>query len=447
MRIAAGLWLLSCGLAPAAGAPSAGIDALVDRELPSLLATYKALHTAPELSHHEANTSALLARELRAAGFDVTERVGKYARPEWVGYGVVAVMKNGPGPTVLVREDMDALPVEEKTGLPYASAVHTRNDAGQDVSVMHACGHDIHVATLVGTARVLAAVKDRWRGTLVLIGQPAEETIDGAKAMLDDGLYARFGRPDFAVSLHDSAQLETGKVSWTPGFASASSTSVEVVMRGRGGHGSRPEDTKDSIVMAAEFVLALQTIVSRENRPFDPVVVSVGAIHGGAKANIIPDEVTLLLTVRTYKEDVRTRVLAAIERIARGVALAAGATADMAPRVTALEYTPALYNDPSLARRLATALAGSLGKDSVIEGSPVMSSEDFGRFALEDHGIPAVQFQVGAVDPARVAESQRTGTPLPSLHSSLFAPVPEPTLRTAIRAMTAAVLDLMKPGP
>jgi amidohydrolase len=422
------------------------LDAALDREMASLLAAYKALHAAPELSHHEEKTSAFVAKELRALGYDVTEHVGKYERPELVGYGVVAVMRNGAGPVVLVRGDMDALPVEEKTGLPYASTVRTKSEAGQDVSVMHACGHDIHVTSLVGTARLLAQLKDQWHGTLILVGQPAEETIDGAKAMLADNLYTRFPKPDFAIALHDNADLETGKVGIVPGYALASSSSVDIIVRGLGGHGSKPEATKDPVVLAAQIVLALQTIVSRENSPLDPAVVTVGSIHGGTKRNIIPDEVTLQLTIRTYKEEVRQHILAAIKRIAAGTAEAAGVPADHAPivRVNETEFAPATYNDPALAERLTGTFNATLGAQNVVRMAPIMGSEDFGRFALEGHQIPAVIFWVGAVDPVKVAASKQTGVPLPSLHSALFAPVPEPTIRTAVKAMTAAVLELMK---
>src|SRR6266567_540702 len=269
------------------------LDAMVDREIGSLVSTYKMLHAAPELSHYEAKTSAFLAEQLRALGYTVTEHVGKYPQSNWKGYGVVAIMKNGDGPTVLVRTDLNALPVEEKTDLPYESTVKTKNDAGQDVGVMHACGHDIHITNMIGTARMLSQLKDQWRGTLILLGQPAEETIDGAKAMLADGLYTRFPRPDFTIALHDSAEVEAGKVTYYPGYAMASSTSVDVIVRGVSGHGSKPEATKDPIVMAAQMIMALQTIISRENSPLDPAVVTVGSIHGGTKRNIIPDEVTL----------------------------------------------------------------------------------------------------------------------------------------------------------
>src|SRR5437763_3111822 len=346
----------------------ATLDAAVDRELPSLVAAYKALHAAPELSHHEEKTSAFVAKELRALGYDVTEHVGKYERPELTGYGVVAIMRNGAGPTVLVRGDMDALPVEEKTGLPYASSVKTKSEAGQDVSVMHACGHDIHVTSLVGTARLLAQLKDQWHGTLILIGQPAEETIDGAKAMLADGLYSRVPKPDYVIALHDSADLEAGKISYTPGYAMANSTSVEITIRGLGGHGSKPEATKDPIVVAAQVILALQTIISRENSPLDPAVVTVGSIHGGAKSNIIPDEVKMLLTVRSYKEEVRQRILASIARISKNFAAAAGIPDDRAPivKISDTEVTPATYNDPALTERLASVFQKNLGADNVV---------------------------------------------------------------------------------
>jgi len=428
---------------PARGQQS--LDAMVDREVGSLVSTYKMLHAAPELSHYEIKTSAFFASQLRALGYTVTENVGKYAQPNWKGYGVVAMMKNGDGPTVLVRTDLDALPVEEKTGLPYASTVKTKNDAGQDVSVMHACGHDIHITNMLGTAKMLAQLKDQWRGTLVLIGQPAEETIDGAKAMLADGLYSKIPKPDFAIALHDNAELEAGKVAYCPGFALANSTSVEITIRGLGGHGSKPEATKDPIVVAAQTIVALQTIVSRENSPLDPAVVTVGSIHGGAKSNIIPDEVKLLLTDRSYKEEVRQHILASIERIAKNTALAAGIPEALAPivKVSDTEVTPATYNDPKLTERLAGTFEKTLGASNVVKWPPIMGSEDFGNFSL-DNQIPSCMFWLGAIEPSKVEASKKSGKPLPSLHSSLFEPLPEPTMRTGVKAMTAAVLELMK---
>jgi amidohydrolase len=421
------------------------LDAMIDRDIGSLVATYKALHAAPELSHYEEKTSSFFASQLRSLGYTVTERVGKYETPKWTSYGVVAVMKNGVGPTVLLRTELDALPVDEKTGLPYASKVKTKNEAGQDVGVMHACGHDIHITSMLGTAKMLSELKSEWRGTLVLLGQPAEEVIDGARAVLRDGLYDRFPKPDFVIALHDSADLEAGKVGYTPGYAMASSTSVDIKIRGLGGHGARPETTKDPIVVAAQVILALQTIASRENSPLDPVVVTVGSIHGGTKHNIIPDEVDLQITVRAYKEEVRKRVLASIERITKGIALAAGIPDDRAPIVkfSETQVTSATYNEPKLTERLAAVFAGNLGQENVVKLPPVMMSEDFGYLSLEQK-IPATLFTLGAVDPAKVKRYQEAGTPLPSLHSALFEPLPEPTLRTGIKAMTAAVLDLMK---
>ena len=421
-------------------------DTLVDQQtIEWLLATYKMLHAAPELSHHEEKTAAFFAGELRKLGYTVTEHIGKYEKPEWTGYGVVGILKNGAGPTVLIRTELDALPVDEKTGVPYASKVKTKNDAGVEVSVMHACGHDIHMTSMLGTAKVLAEKKGEWHGTLIILGQPAEETIDGARAVLRDGLYSNFPKPDFAIALHDSADIETGKVGYVPGYAMASATGIDIKIRGLGGHGSMPEATKDPIVVAAQVVMALQTIISRENSPLDPAVVTVGSIHGGTRYNIIPDEVNLQLTVRTYKEDVRKRILASIERITKGVAAAAGIPEDRAPivKVSETEITSATYNDPQLMERLAGVFKTALGPENVVKTSPVMGSEDFGYLSL-DQKIPSVIFWLGAVDPVKVKESQERGIALPSLHSSLFAPVPEPTLRTGVKAMTAAVLDLMK---
>ena len=440
MKILKQLALVSL-LATGVSAQSRSVDALIDSNLQSLLATYKQLHAAPELSHHEEKTAAFLAGQLRALGFTVTERVGKYENPAWTSYGVVAIMKNGPGPTVLIRTELDALPVEENTGLPYASKVRTKNEAGQEVGVMHACGHDIHVTSMIGTARVLSELKDQWHGTLMIIGQPAEEVIHGARAMLRDGLYEKFPRPDFAIALHDSSEIEAGKVGLTPGYALASSTSVDVQIRGLGGHGAKPETTKDPIVIAAQVVLALQTLVSRENSPLDPAVITVGSIHGGSKHNIIPDEVNLQLTVRAYKEDVRKRILASIERIAKGTAAAAGVPENLAPivKVSDSQVTAATYNSPELVERLGGVFTKTLGADNVVQVPPAMVSEDFGYFSL-DQKIPSALFWLGAVDPAKM----KTGERLPSLHSPIFAPAPEPTIRTGIKAMTAAVLDLMK---
>jgi hippurate hydrolase len=345
----------------------------------------------------------------------------------------------------MIRTDLDALPVEEKTGLPYASTVRMKNDAGQEVPVMHACGHDLHVTAMLGTAKILSQLKDQWHGTLIIIGQPAEEIAGGARAMLADGLNTRFPKPDFALALHDAADQEAGKVNVTPAYSMASSTSIDIKIRGIGGHGSRPDGAKDPIVLAAQVILGLQTVVSRDNSPLDPAVITVGSIHGGTKHNIIPDEVDLQVTVRAFREEARQKLLAGIERVTKGTAIAAGIPASLAPSITLqTEFTPSVYNDPALTERISGALAKAIGKENVVPSQPMMASEDFALYSLDEHQIPTMIFWVGAVDPARMKQSKEAGTLLPSLHSALFAPVPEPTLRTGIKAMTAAVLELMK---
>ena len=421
-------------------------QSLADAELPSLFTIYKDLHLHPELSGYEERSSALVAKELKAAGCEVTDHLGKYEKPGLTGYGVVGVLKNGNGPTVLVRTDLDALPVNEETGLPYASKVTTKNEKGDEVHVAHACGHDVHMATFIGVARSLAKLEDQWHGTILFVGQPAEETGSGARALLRDGLYTRFAKPDFALALHDDAEIETGKIGVTEGFCYANVDSVDVTARGVGGHGAYPHKTKDPVLLAAEMILAWQTIVSRENNPIDPVVVTVGSIHGGTKHNIISDEVKMQLTVRTYKKETRDRVLAAIDRIAKGCATAAGIPKEREPivEVEQDQFTPSTYNNPELAKRVTSALKRALGAENIIPKDPTMGGEDFSEYSLPDHSIPAFMFNVGAVDPAKVAESKKTGVPLPSLHSSKFAPVPEPTIRTAVIGMISAVLDLMK---
>ena len=417
----------------------------IDSELPALLTLYRDLHAHPELSRHEEHTSALMASELRKAGYTVTEHLGKYSDGS-AAFGVLAVMKNGSGPTVLVRTELDALPVEEKTGAPFASTVRSKNAAGQDVGVMHACGHDLHMMSLLGTAQALARWKDRWSGTLMLIGQPSEETVEGARAMLSDGFYAQFGKPDYAVALHNEPTLEAGRVGLVSGPVYASATTVEVRIRGVGGHGAHPESTKDPVVMAAQYVLALQTIVSRQTLPLEPAVVTVGSIHGGSKNNIIPDEVVLQLTVRAFNEDVRENILASIARMARGVALSAGVPDDRAPIINVFDNqsVPATYNDPKLVERLRGVFAAPLGKGGVVDLKPIMVSEDFGLFGLEGHKIPLVLFLLGTSSAEQLEESRRTGKPVASLHSSMFLPQAEPALRTGITATTSAVLDLLK---
>jgi amidohydrolase len=439
------IFLLSVSVVPFAAAEQIP-QSLAEAELPSLLTIYKDLHSHPELSTKEERSAGIVAKELRAAGCDVTENFGKYDKSEWKCYGVIGVMKNGAGPTVLLRTDLDALPVHEETGLPYASTVTTKTDEGKEVPVMHACGHDAHMAMFIGVARALAKLKDQWRGTIIFVGQPAEETGNGARALLHAGLYEKFGKPEFALGFHDKADLQTGHIGVTEGYTYASVDSVDVTVRGVGGHGAYPHKTKDPIVLAAAMINAWQTIASRENNPLDPIVVTVGSIHGGTKHNIIPDEVKMQLTVRTYKADTRERVLAAIDQIAKGCAMAAGISSERAPIVSVSrdQFTPATYNNPNLTKRLVAVWKKALGNDNVEIVDPTMGGEDFSEYSLPDHSIPAVDFHVGAVAPDKIAESKKTGTPLPSLHSSKFAPVPEPTIRTGIVAMTAAVLELMK---
>jgi len=437
--------LLLPALALASASPGDDLRPLADQELPSLVAIYQDLHAHPELSHHEERTSTLLAGELRKAGYTVTEHLGKYADGSQA-FGIAAVLKNGAGPVLLVRTELDALPVEEKTGLPFSSHVRSHNAAGQEVGVMHACGHDLHMTSLLGTARTLAKLKERWSGTLVLIGQPSEETVDGARAMLNDGFYSRFPKPDFAIALHDEPTIEAGKVGVLGGPIYAGSTAVEVTMRGMGGHGAHPELTKDPVVMAAEFIMELQTIVSRQMLPLDPAVVTVGSIHGGTKGNIIPDDVVLQLTTRAFSEDVREHILSSIKRMAQGVALAAGVPDDRAPivKVSDTEAVPPTYNDPKLAARLRGVFEAALGAANVGESKPMMVSEDFGLFGLAGHQIPTVIFQLGAVSAQQIEESRRTGNPLPSLHSSVFYPQVEPAMRAGIVATTSAALELLK---
>ncbi len=437
---------LICIFTPLLGVAQQTPQSLADAELPSLVAVYKDIHTHPELSAHEERTASLVAKELRASGCQVTEHLGKYENSKLKGYGVVGVMKNGDGPTVLVRTDMDALPVEEETGLPYASKAVVKNDEGKDVHVMHACGHDAHIAAFIGTARALSKLKDQWQGTILFVAQPAEELGNGARALLKDGLYEKFGKPNFALGFHDKADLETGHIGVTEGYTYANVDSVDVTVRGVGGHGAYPYKTKDPIVLAAEMINDWQTIASRENNPLDPIVVTVGSIHGGTKHNIIPDEVKMQLTVRTYKPETRQRVLAAIERIAKGIAVAGGVPPDRAPVVSVSKdlFCPATYNNPELTKRLVAVWKKSLGNDNVRMVDPTMGGEDFSEYSLPDHSIPAVDFHIGAVEPAKIAEYKQQGKELPTLHSSKFAPVPEPTIRVGIIGVTSAVLDLMK---
>jgi len=418
----------------AAGAAPADLDRVSDREYASLDELYRHFHAHPELSLHEQETARRLASELKAAGFEVTTGVG--------GNGVVAVLRRGAGPTVMWRSDLDALPVKEETGLPYASSAVAADDSGRQVPVMHACGHDLHMTTLVGLARGLAALSNQWSGTVVLIGQPAEERVKGAQAMIADGLFTRFPRPDVVLGMHVKSDLPSGVVGYRAGPAFANVDSVDIRVFGRGGHGSAPHTTVDPVVIAARIVIALQTIVSREIDPIEPAVITVGSIHGGTKHNIIPDTVDLQLTVRSYGDETRRRLLEGIRRNVLAEATAAGAPRP--PDVTFGESTPATVNDPELVRRTVEALKRALGSDRVVEVPPIMGSEDFTYYGRE--GIPAFMFNLGTIAPERIEESRRPGgSPLPSLHSSRYAPDREASIRGGLRAALAAVLGLLQP--
>jgi hippurate hydrolase len=408
------------------------VNKLLAENFGHLQELYKYLHSHPELSLQEVRTAARLAKELREAGFEVTEKVG--------GTGVVGVLKNGEGPTLLIRTDMDALPVIERTGLPYASSVRVRDRGGREVGVMHACGHDMHMTCWTGTARVLAGMKDRWHGTLVFIGQPAEEIGAGARHMLEAGLFKKFPRPDYCLALHCDGNRPHGSIAYTEGLALANVDSVDITVRGKGGHGAAPHTTIDPVVIAARIVLDLQTLVSRETNPTDPAVVTVGSIHGGSKHNVIPNEVRLQLTVRSTKDAVRKHLLDGIKRIADAAAAAAGAPAPEV-KVDPEEFTPALLNDPALTRKTVALFKEVLGADKVVERPAVMGGEDFGRYGRE--GVPIFLYFLGTIAPERVAEAARTGRPLPSLHSDLYYPVPEPSIRTGVRTMSLAALNLL----
>jgi hippurate hydrolase len=405
----------------------------VDAIYADVEALYKDLHRNPELGFQETQTAATLAARLKALGVEVTTGVGKT--------GIVGILKNGPGPTVMLRTELDALPVAEKTGLPFASQVTSKNAAGQLVPVMHACGHDIHMSAWAGTARWMVEHKDRWRGTLMMVGQPAEEALGGASAMLKDGLFTRFPRPDFALSLHDDDTMPAGTIGYHAGLFRAMSDRVEITVYGRGGHAAMPHNAIDPVVIAARIVLSLQTIVARENNPADPVVITVGSIHGGTQANIIPDEVKLELSVRTLTPQVRTRTLAAIRRIAKGEAEAAGAPRE--PLVTAPTVAPPpVVNDAALIARLATALTKGLGDQNVVEMPAKMTSEDFAQYGAA--GVPIALLHIGAVNPAKLDEARRAGIPVPAPHSPEWAPDYEPTLKAAIRAEVTALLELLR---
>jgi amidohydrolase len=417
----------------------AAVSSKLEQQWPELLELYKHFHANPELSFQEEKTAARVAGELSRAGYIVTTKVG--------GHGVVAVLRNGDGPTLLIRGDMDGLPVKEQTSLPYASAVRATEQTGQEVDVMHACGHDVHMTCLIGTGRLLAQLTNHWRGTALLIGQPAEERGSGARAMLNDGLFKRFPLPSHAIALHVWSEYAAGTVGYCPGYAMANVDSVDITIRGVGGHGAYPHTTKDPILLAAQTILALQTIVSREIKPGEPAVVTVGSIHGGAKHNIIPDEVTLQLTLRSYTDEVRAQTIAAVRRIVNGIATTAGVSPDRMPEIKVKdEFTPALYNDPALTARIVGVFQHWLGEGNVVERKPVMGGEDFGQFGRTEHKIPIFMFGVGTVTPESFKEAMKSGKTFPSVHSPFFAPDPEPTIKTGITAMTAAALELLGPA-
>lgn len=410
----------------------------VEREYPALFGIYTNLHAHPELSFMEVRTAAQVAAELRSLGFSVTEKVGNT--------GVVGVLTNGVGPVVLVRADMDGLPIRETSGVPYASTDTVQDLSGKEQPAMHGCAHDTHITGLIGTARVLVALSPQWSGTLVMIAQPAEEIVAGARAMLADGLYTRFPKPDYTLALHTYAALPAGTIGYAEGPFLASVNSMDIVVRGVGGHGSAPHTTRDPVVLASQIVVALQTIVSRETKPGDTAVVTVGTIHGGLKRNIIPEEVKLELTLRAFDEKVMERLIASIRRICANLAEAAGAPADRLPVITLLpESVGVTRNDPALTRRVVGALEQGLGADRVKPVPPITGAEDFSEYARQ--GVPICMWWVGATDPVRIAESERTGIPVPSNHSPTFAPVPEPTLKACVASMSLAVLELLQTPP
>jgi hippurate hydrolase len=419
-------------------AAAATLSDAVKADMPELMTLYRDLHANPELSMQEVRSPAKLAAEARKLGFTVTEKVGKT--------GVVAVMRNGPGPTLLLRADMDGLPVVEQTGLAFASKVRGMGRAGGETGVMHACGHDTHMAAGLGTARRLAAMKDQWSGTLVMILQPGEETGEGAKAMLDDGLYTRFPKPDAALAFHDAAALPAGVIGISPGYALANVDSVDISIKGVGGHGAYPQTTKDPIVLASRIVTTLQTLVSRENDPAAPAVVTVGSFHAGAKHNIISDEAKLQLTVRSYTPEVRKALLDGIRRIARGEAIAAGMPDDRMPVVTVrdAEFTPSTFNTEKLSARALTLFANHFGAARAVKTPAVMGGEDFSRFWLADQKIESLIFWVGATPIDQYRAASGDATKLPSLHSPFWAPDAETTISTATEALTLAALDLLK---
>lgn len=417
-------------------AAATNINQQVQSRMPALMVLYKDLHAHPELSGFEINTAAKLAKLATDLGFSVTQQVG--------GTGVVAVLQNGPGPVVMIRADMDGLPVTEQTGLAYASKERAVTEDGIESGVMHACGHDTHMTSWVGTAQILSAMQDQWSGTLVMILQPAEERGKGARDMLTDGLFERFPKPEYALAFHDSAGLPAGTIGYTPGFALANVDSVDIVVKGQGGHGAYPHTTKDPIVLASRIVGALQTLVSRELDPQDPAVVTVGSFHAGAKHNIIANKATLLLTVRSYSDSTRQKLLDGIARIVKGEAISAGIPEHLMPEVTVKdEYTPATYNSPEFTVKMAQLFSEKFGEKRVVKTPAVMGGEDFGRFYRADNSINSLIFWVGGVPQSAWDDAQKNGSSLPSLHSPLWAPDAVAVINTATQALSQAALQIM----
>ena len=434
--------LLAMLLMASAMTPAAAQDLgqTIRQDMPELLALYRELHQNPELSMQETRSAGLMAAEARRLGFEVTERVG--------GTGVVAVLRNGAGPTLMLRADMDALPVEEETGLPYASRVRGTTREGLDTGIMHACGHDTHMAAWVGAARRLAAMRSQWSGTLVMIAQPGEETSQGAKAMLQDGLFTRFPKPTHAIAFHDSATLRAGRIGYSEGPALANVDSVDMTVRGVGGHGAAPHTTRDPIVLASRIVTSLQTLVSRELDPLDSAVVTVGSFQSGTKHNIISDEARLQITVRSYTPEVRRMLLDGIARIARGEAIAAGVPEDRMPVVTVRENeaTPATLNTEALTQSTVARFREHFGAERVTQMRPVMAGEDFGRYHLADPSIESLIFWVGGVPPDRWQAANGEAARLPSLHSPFWAPDPDAVISTATEALVVAALGVLGRG-
>ena len=422
------------GAAAGAAALPAPFAEQLNANYPAIESLYQDLHRNPELGFNEHQTAAKLAELAKKLGFEVTTGVG--------GTGVVAILKNGPGPTVMLRTEMDALPVLEKTGLAFASKATGKNAAGGAVPVMHACGHDLHMSAWYGTAKLMAENRKAWSGTLMLVGQPSEENVHGAEAMLKDGLFKRFPKPDYALSFHDDATMPSGTIMYHGGAFRASSDVVNITVFGQGGHGAVPHESRDPIVIAARLVLALQTLVSRENNPIDPAVITIGSIQGGTQANIIPDQVKLSLSVRTFKPEVRKRILASIAREAKGEALAAGAPKE--PLVDVQPGTDSVYNDPELVQRMVKAAQGAVGPEFVKEMPAKMTSEDFSQYGQQP-GVKAILLHVGAVEASRLDAAKKAGQPLPGTHSPQWAPDFKPTVVNTIKAETAILLDLMAP--